>query len=385
MTDLLENILNAGSDHLPMFGGRYEGGGYAQQIPEELAETLNYLANRSYENYLEIGAAAGGTARIIKEILRPQRVYVLDNNSHPKCQYRSQILPDAIEWIGNARSANVLMQLLQWKTKFDLVLFDAEPQYHAVFQYVWLVSPFLAENAILCFHDVFYAPGTFRLWNEFQLGLWPVKAERCIGKRLGIAIGLWCPERRQENINLSIITPVSRPQYLPIIDRFMEVSFSRIRPQWYVIADPICPELGCFKNATEVIIGGQSNTWGGAQRNIGLERVSTGWIYFLDDDNLPHPALEWVFLRCVKTMPHKKAWVFQQVDKDGNIRLRANPPVCIGNVDTGNVIIDRNFIGEVRWSYDYAADGKFWGRLYQKAPHLWGFVDIPCCFYNALR
>lgn len=383
--EILGLILKAGSESLAVFGGEFEGGWHIQQVPEELADALHYLSDRNYTNYLEVGAAAGGTARLFKEALGIENVYVIDNNSHPRTALRKQILPDAVEWIGNARSSQAILQLMQWNVKFDLVLLDAEHHYDGVFQYLWIIAPFLAKDAVVCVHDIFSDPGTLHFWREIQLGLWsPAKADRFFGTRLGIGIIRW-DEPKRVPVPFHIITPTCRPALLETIDRVFSVYPMRLSPRWHVIAEPACREFDCLSHVHEVIFDGQPGSWGGAQRNVGLESVDSGWVYFLDDDNLLHPALEHVFLRSISLQPKKKAWAFRQVDKNGEVWVAANPPVGFRRVDTGSVVIDRKFIGEERWDYNYTADVTFYERLYRKSPESWGFIDIPCCFYNALR
>ena len=59
--EIKQFILDAGSDHVPTFGGKFEGGIQAQQRAEEFAPCLKAIidSGQVIESYLEIGSAAG--------------------------------------------------------------------------------------------------------------------------------------------------------------------------------------------------------------------------------------------------------------------------------------------------------------------------------------
>lgn len=189
---ILEAILAAGSDDVHMFGGRYDGGLHIQQVPEELADAVMDLQGRPYQKYLEIGAAAGGTARILRDLLEIPNVYVVDDNKHPKHGLRATILPDAVEWIGNSHDPACARQLAEWGCQFDLVLIDADHAYAAVRADLDLVQKFLAPDAVVMLHDVACSPGPKRLWQEIADGQHcGYSAIGAHGQRCGIGLVQW--------------------------------------------------------------------------------------------------------------------------------------------------------------------------------------------------
>ena len=85
--EILDFVLNAGSDSVEVFGGNFKGGYELQQCPEEITEFLNAYQNTEIDNFLEIGVAAGGNTRIFTDFLKIKDVHVMDLNVHPSISY----------------------------------------------------------------------------------------------------------------------------------------------------------------------------------------------------------------------------------------------------------------------------------------------------------
>ena len=62
--EILNFVLNAGSNHLWVFGGKFQGGYELQQDPDEITAFLMDYQGKEIENFIEIGVAAGGNTRI---------------------------------------------------------------------------------------------------------------------------------------------------------------------------------------------------------------------------------------------------------------------------------------------------------------------------------
>src|SRR5205085_6787157 len=77
--NMIALIENAGSDHLPTFGGKFEGGYHIQQNPAEFANLLMALKGRPIKSYLQIGNAAGGSERLICEYLGIVDLTIIDD------------------------------------------------------------------------------------------------------------------------------------------------------------------------------------------------------------------------------------------------------------------------------------------------------------------
>jgi glycosyltransferase involved in cell wall biosynthesis len=135
---------------------------------------------------------------------------------------------------------------------------------------------------------------------------------------------------------------------------------------------------------------------GNAQRNAALQLASEDFVYFLDDDNILHPDFISTIERCIIDYPHKKCFVFNQIDRDGNIRCQSNSDnVRPGYIDIAQYVIHKSIInknddGLVVFANDSdkkhrGADGKFIERIYHKNKNSFVFIDKTLCYYNYLQ
>lgn len=147
-------IEAAGSDDLPTFGGKFEGGIHCQQIPDELAPCILAMleSGKAIKSYLEIGVAAGGTTSIINHFFAPEKMVLIDDNKHHKAHLRPGILADVKreEIIGNSRDQVVIEKALG---DYDLMVIDGDHLYEGVKADIDNYSPMLSENGFLILHD----------------------------------------------------------------------------------------------------------------------------------------------------------------------------------------------------------------------------------------
>lgn len=154
----IENfIAESGSDHVPTFGGKFEGGIQCQQIADELAPCIMAIleSGEPVRSYLEIGAAAGGTTFIFNHFFKLNAIVLIDDNRHPKAHVRSYILRDIIrnEIIGNSHADGTISALKEIGTNFDIVLIDGDHTYAGVSNDVDIYRHFLREGGFLILHD----------------------------------------------------------------------------------------------------------------------------------------------------------------------------------------------------------------------------------------
>ena len=164
---------------------------------------------------------------------------------------------------------------------------------------------------------------------------------------------------------LTLVTPCSRPQNLPLIAESIKPGRNLFDVIWMVIFDNgECPQ----------------SRVGNYQRNCALEAIIDGWVYFLDDDTLIHPEL-FGELAKVKT----GAVAFGQTLKDG-IRPASQATMKVCQIDMGQVAIRREVIGNARFALGiYEADGIFIESVYNSNPDKWSLIDKPLSYYNKLR
>lgn len=157
LSDIEKFIIESGSDHLPTFGGAFEGGIQCQQIADELAPCIMAILKSSepVKSYLEIGVAAGGTTFIFNHFFTLNKIVLIDDNRHPKAHVRPYILRDIVrnEIIGNSHADGTISALKEITAEFDIVLIDGDHTYAGVNKDVAIYRDFLREGGFLILHD----------------------------------------------------------------------------------------------------------------------------------------------------------------------------------------------------------------------------------------
>jgi hypothetical protein len=163
--ELLELVLSSGSDDIKLFTGRFDGGKWIQQVPEEIAGCLSYLIqnNIQIKTFVECGTASGGTAWLVDHVLEPERIFLLDDNKHPRWIHRKEVLKD-VEYeifIGDSQSPEAVKFLQDRNVQADLILIDADHSYEGVkrdTETMMIVSP----DALFLYHDTMVCGGISR-------------------------------------------------------------------------------------------------------------------------------------------------------------------------------------------------------------------------------
>ncbi len=155
--DIEQFILDAGSDHLPTFGGKFEGGIQCQQVPDEIAPCILAIleSGEPIMRYLEIGVAAGGTTFLMNHFFHPERIISIDDNRHPKAHVRPYVLRDIPheEIIGLSQAPGTIDALAAIGIIFDMILIDGDHSYDGVRQDVDIYREFLRPGGFMILHD----------------------------------------------------------------------------------------------------------------------------------------------------------------------------------------------------------------------------------------
>jgi hypothetical protein len=190
------------------------------------------------------------------------------------------------------------------------------------------------------------------------------------------------------SFDLHIVTPCARPANLPRIAESIASSDvpEDVRLKWLVVLDDRfeIPPLA-LTDADVITCAGAAGVAGHAQRNFALDAIASGWIVFVDDDNLLHPNLPRLLSRTIVAKPTSRFVVFDQDLGDG-IRRAAPESVRVGAIDSAQFAFERAFAADERFDvYAYSADGIFAWRLFKKAPKQFAFVNETAALYNALN
>lgn len=184
--------------------------------------------------------------------------------------------------------------------------------------------------------------------------------------------------------NIHVITAVSRPQNLPILQRHLATRLASHSVHWTCSLD--------YNHVAELPTGVQANTTGsgvpdragGAQKNAALNKIglcTTEWVYFLDDDNTVHPDFDAALSVALKTKAD--AHIFGQYGRSGRVlRLADAKNVRSGRINLGQFLIRRDVIGGTRFPIDvYDSDWQFFQAINPQRIRDWP----PATYYNALQ
>jgi cephalosporin hydroxylase len=164
-----KDIISFGSDDIGVFGGEFQGGIFAQQIPDELAPCIVDLQDNFDQSepwsYLEIGVAAGGLAFIVDHYFKPDKMVLIDDNLHHKAKFRPEILKaiQRVELVGKSFEDRIV-KAAQEHAPYYLMMIDGDHHYPGVKLDFTLYSPMLDVGGFLMFHD-----SALKEWGVYQL------------------------------------------------------------------------------------------------------------------------------------------------------------------------------------------------------------------------
>jgi glycosyltransferase involved in cell wall biosynthesis len=177
---------------------------------------------------------------------------------------------------------------------------------------------------------------------------------------------------------LTLITPCSRPTHLPKL--YESIQFDKI-DRWIIVYDTSKDRtyekqfVGHPKILELEYNGGIS---GNPQRNHAIDQVTDGYVYFLDDDNIIHPA----FWSIADMCDGEHFYTFDQLRDNRHTILRGNR-VSVGFIDTAMYIVHRKHIANIRWiNSKYDADGHFICEIRRDNPGKHTYVNRVGAYYN---
>ena len=139
-------------------------------------------------------------------------------------------------------------------------------------------------------------------------------------------------------LDLHVVTPCARIGNLSRISESIRAAAlpDSVRLHWLAVLDDrfdIDPAAPRIARAEVVICRDTTGVAGHAQRNYALEQIDSGWIVFVDDDNLLHPDLPKILDGTIRKAPWGRFVVVNQDLGDGT--RRAGPEnVRVGEIDS---------------------------------------------------
>lgn len=182
-----------------------------------------------------------------------------------------------------------------------------------------------------------------------------------------------------DNIKLIIITPCSRPHNLQTM--YNSINFDKIH-LWCIIYDTRKIEFVKNFNHSKIIEleCKDEGTAGHQIRNMALNIIDDGLLYFLDDDNIMHPFF-W------NLMDHFKSGhlhTFNLLYQNGTILYGNNPTPK--NIDTSQYVFDKSLVNNIRFNMsNYCADGIFIKTIYENNKEKTIYFNHIAAYYNWLN
>ena len=182
------------------------------------------------------------------------------------------------------------------------------------------------------------------------------------------------------DIKLIIITPCSRPHNLNKL--YNSIQFDKIA-LWCIIYDTRqIPFIKYFNDNPKIIEFEckDEGTFGHQIRNMALNIITEGFIYFLDDDNIMHPF----FWNLFDNFKYGNLYTFNLLYQTGQI-LYGNDPIP-KKIDTSQYVFDRKLVDNIRFDINaYCADGIFINTIYENNKSNSFHFNYIAAYYNWLN
>jgi hypothetical protein len=343
---------------------RFSSGRFVE-VGTWLGKSASYLAVEIINSGKDIKLDCVDTWRGSQEHLNMDLV----KNDELYNQFLKNIEPVSVA-INPIRMDSVEASKLYDDESIDFVFIDASHDYENVKKDILAWYPKVKDGGVFAGHDYFSDwPGVMSAVNEFASS-----------ENYKIEANEYCWKIDKRSMYLNIITPCSRPENLKAISESINIPSDKYR--WIVVFDfeegqidkSIIP-----KNCEYYFHKDNRSRYGNAQRNFALNLINSGYVYFNDDDTCIHPLL-WENIKSLKN----DFISFDQEKKSGDLRL-VGDNICIGSVDSHNVLIHESLIKDTRFQLEtYQSDGIFISECYKRSNNN-SYIKSVLSTYNLLR
>jgi hypothetical protein len=182
---------------------------------------------------------------------------------------------------------------------------------------------------------------------------------------------------------LNIITAVSRPQNLPLLEKNINKHIRSFTVRWYCMYDDRFPINKSISAYMQKVVSPGKDCSGAPQKNAALDVIVQGLCYFLDDDNLIHEDLDLVLLKTTIYI-NNYFYIFSQ--KRPKRVLEADPTnIKFNSIDIGQLFFKRELIGNLRLRTNcYVSDWYWIESIWKQHGEKFYFDKRILTLYNAL-
>lgn len=198
---------------------------------------------------------------------------------------------------------------------------------------------------------------------------------------------------------LNIITRCTRPENLDKVKESIFNNQANFDIVWWVIFDtsivkqiPSQIVQGLIEDGVKVEFQkGKEGDFGHDLINKTLDKIPSGWVYFLDDDNILHERFCEEISSAIQSFPDKSGFLFDQYvggrDFTGlDIREIDLNNISVGKIDIAQFVLSRELIGDIRLPlYTYVADGLFIEAIFKIHPDKFSALKEVLCYYNHIQ
>ena len=144
---------------------------HMEQNISELVKVLDYLGDRKFENFVELGGSYGGSLWVYSNLLCKPKSRIMTIEKNDRCK--------GLSIVTNALNAKGFKAGIRWKDtvnskddihfKFDLLHIDAFHTYEAVKRDYNAYFPMVNKGGIILFHDAIMHPGVSQFLREINV------------------------------------------------------------------------------------------------------------------------------------------------------------------------------------------------------------------------
>ena len=203
---LVADVEAAGSADADFFGYPFRKDGlFLQQDAEEYASFVHFMAKSAppSELSMEIGTAAGGQTKFLRDYWQAKKTIVFDIGQHPNFPEWSRIKKDVnseiiLEVIDDSHSPRVREKLLPFAGQIDFAFVDGDHTYRGLRKDIFLTKELLKLGSLMVLHDTAAAGDCNKIFNELLFSK-DFVLMRNFQNRLGISVWKLMRKKRMPN------------------------------------------------------------------------------------------------------------------------------------------------------------------------------------------